>query len=101
MKIIGLRIEKYIGKDIDEHNFTYTDKMFDDSSILVSELDEGSKVNKIYTPVKKAESSGKTGLSGFNINPTLISGIINQLQCEEKSKQNLENYDNFGKKASK
>ena len=54
------------GKETGIDSYLNTDKMFDDSSILVSELDEGSKVNKIYTPVKKAESSGKTGLSGFN-----------------------------------
>lgn len=54
------------GKETGIDSYLNTDKMFDDSSILVSELDEGSKVNKIYTPVKKAESSGKTKLSGFN-----------------------------------
>jgi hypothetical protein len=54
------------GKETGVDSYMNTDKMFDDSSILVSELAEGSNTNRIYTPVKKAESSGKTGFEGFN-----------------------------------
>jgi hypothetical protein len=54
------------GKETGVDSYMNTDKMFDDSSILVSELEEGTKTNKIYTPVKKAKDSGKTGFDGFN-----------------------------------
>jgi hypothetical protein len=42
-------------------SYLNTDKLYDGSSIMVSELSTDSKVNKLYTASKPAEDEGETG----------------------------------------
>lgn len=66
MKIIGLRIEKYIGQNIDDHNFTYHDEEFE-KHILCGILSDERKVEITLTEEYGECGSGWTTASWGDI----------------------------------